>query len=117
MVGYPATILASELPSRKITVSAEFSAAGHDQFLAQSSSDSADVPLLPAVPGGGSVPLPPSMRREPSAKTSEPVVDGDNLVDGTGKYSGMLLIPGGTFEMGSRKEKVGRTNGLVIRFL
>ena len=99
--GHPSTILAGELASRKITVSAEFSASGLDQFLAQSSLDSADVPLLPAVPGGGSVPLPPSIRREPSAKTSEPVVNGNNLVDGTGKYSGMLLIPGGTFEMGS----------------
>ncbi|MGO9118362.1 MAG: formylglycine-generating enzyme family protein [Desulfomonilaceae bacterium] len=105
MVGYPSTILAGELPSRKITVSAEFSASGLDQFLAQSLLDSADVPLLPAVPGGGSVPLPPSIRREPSAKTSEPVVNGNNLVDGTGKYSGMLLIPGGTFEMGSPEGK------------
>ncbi len=102
-VGYPASILAGNLPARELTVSAGLSAAGHNHFLAQSTSDSGDVPLLPAVPGGGSVPLPPSIRRESPAKTSEPVVNGNNLVDGTGKYLGMLLIRGGTFEMGSQE--------------
>ena len=76
-----------------------------------------DVPLLPAIPGGGSVPLPPAVRREPAAKTPEPVVDGANLVEGTGKFSGMLLIPGGRFRNGEPgTEKVDRTKGLVIRF-
>ena len=47
------------------------------------------------------MPLPPAPLRAPVTKTPEPVIDGANLVDGTGKYSGMILIPAGPFEMGS----------------
>jgi len=72
-----------------------------DQLIAQSSSDPLGAPLLPTIPGGASMPLPPAPRRAPEAKAPEPVVDGANLVEGTGKFSGMILIPAGPFEMGS----------------
>jgi len=71
------------------------------QAAEQSSADSSGGPFLPRVPGGPSMPLPPAAPQEPAVKGPEPVVNGDNLMQGTGKYSGMVLIPGGMFEMGS----------------
>jgi formylglycine-generating enzyme len=69
---------------------------------AQSAPDSLDCPFLPGCPGGTPVPLPPLLKMEskPSAP-APPSVNGDNLMDGTGKYSGMVLIPAGPFDMGS----------------
>ena len=98
----PAILLAKDLTLRQIKDPGRLSATSRlDRILAQSSPDPLGAPLLPAVPGGASMPLPPAVRREPAAKTPEPVVDGANLVEGTGKFSGMILIPAGTFEMGS----------------
>lgn len=98
----PAMLLANDFRARHSEVSREPSATSRlEQVVAQSSPDPLGAPLLPAVPGGASVPLPPAVRREPAAKTPEPVVDGANLVEGTGKFSGMILIPAGAFEMGS----------------
>lgn len=64
--------------------------------------DPLDCPLLPACPGESSVPLPPVLGpRQPSVKGSSPAVDGGTVLEGTGKYRGMALIPAGPFDMGS----------------
>ena len=101
-VSCPAMLLANDFTARRLGVSREPSAMGRlEEVLAQSLSDPLAAPLLPAVPGGAHMPLPPAPLRAPVTKTPEPVIDGANLVDGTGKYSGMILIPAGPFEMGS----------------
>jgi hypothetical protein len=98
----PTILLAKDLTLRQVTGPREPFAMGRlEQILAQSSPDPLGAPLLPAVPGGAPMPLPPAPRTAPAAKMPEPVVDGANLVDGTGKFSGMILIPAGPFEMGS----------------
>lgn len=68
----------------------------------QSAPDRLECPFLPGCPGGTSVPLPPLLQIEskPSAP-APPSVNGDNLVEGIGKYNGMVLIPAGPFDMGS----------------
>jgi formylglycine-generating enzyme len=68
----------------------------------QSAPDSLDCPFLPGCPGDTPVPLPPLLKIEskPNAP-APPSINGDNLVDGTGKYSGMVLIPAGPFDVGS----------------
>lgn len=64
--------------------------------------DPLDCPLLPACPGESSVPLPPVLGpREPSVKGTAPAVNGGTVLEGTGKYRGMALIPSGPFDMGS----------------
>lgn len=59
------------------------------------------IPLLPSLPFGLSVPLPPTPEDERDNKmtVSHPYARG--LMEGMGHYSGMVLIPGGEFEMGS----------------
>lgn len=63
-----------------------------------------DLPSLPALPGGMSIPLPPGM--EPETKSNNgglhPAAGG--VEEGNGKYRGMVLIPSGPFEMGSPPE-------------
>lgn len=73
--------------------------------VAQAAPALSDAPLLPGVPGGLSVPLPPGERNAPEPKPSAPVPDGSGLAGGTGKYSGMVLVPAGTFDMGSPEEE------------
>jgi len=60
-----------------------------------------DCPYLPSCPGGTPVPLPPLFRPDSKPSTPAPSANGDNLVEGTGKYLGMVLIPAGPFDMGS----------------
>jgi formylglycine-generating enzyme len=68
----------------------------------QSAPDSLDCPFLPGCPGDTPVPLPPLFKIESKPNTpAPPSVNGDNLVDGIGKYSGMVLIPAGPFDMGN----------------
>lgn len=72
------------------------------RLVAQSGSESEapDCPLLPGCPDGPGIPLPPSTEL-PGDKPAKAVADGSNLVDGAGAYSGLVLIPGGPFDMGS----------------
>ncbi len=60
-----------------------------------------DCPFLPGCPGGTPVPLPPSPKLESKPSAPAPSVNGNNLADGRGKYSGMVLVPAGPFDMGS----------------
>ena len=101
---YPTILPANDFIGKRGEVSREPYAMGRlGEVLAQSTPDPLGAPLLPSVPGGAPMPLPPALRRqEPAVKTPEPVVNGANLVEGTGKFSGMILIPAGPFEMGSR---------------
>ncbi len=69
-------------------------------------------PLLPGCPGGGTVPLPPFLgaeSRQSETKTPKVSISVSGMLDGTGKYSGMLLIPAGPFLMGS-PERTGRVD-------
>jgi len=74
-------------------------------FLAQSSADVLDCPLLPGCPSGPSVPLPPMPRNVPEARKHISAEGGNNLTEGIGKYANMVLIPAGPFEMGSAEEE------------
>jgi formylglycine-generating enzyme required for sulfatase activity len=67
----------------------------------QSTPDIFDCPFLPGCPGGTPIPLPPVPKVESKPNVPAPTVNGNNLVDGTGKYIGMVLIPAGPFDMGS----------------
>lgn len=64
--------------------------------------DSPEIPLLPAAPMGPAIPLPPVLREsaKPAASPLSPSAN-NNIVEGTGNFKGMILIPAGTFEMGS----------------
>jgi formylglycine-generating enzyme len=64
-----------------------------------------DAPLLPGVPHGPAMPLPPGGRKEERPATDPVVPDGSRLSRGTGAYRDMVLIPAGTFEMGSSDGK------------
>lgn len=67
-------------------------------------SEAEDCPLLPGCPGDIPVPLPPAPRlteSESAPKSFAPFADGKHLSDGTGKYRDMVLIPAGTFDLGS----------------
>jgi formylglycine-generating enzyme required for sulfatase activity len=60
------------------------------------------IPVLPSVPGGLAVPLPPtSIQDEPAPEPALPAVNESDLAEGSGSYRNMILIPAGTFEMGS----------------
>ncbi len=67
----------------------------------QSEPNISNCPLLPGCPGGPSVPLPPKLKPVPKPSAPTPSVDANNLVEGVGKYRGMVLIPAGPFDMGS----------------
>lgn len=77
------------------------SAAPVSQGLGQSGPNGFDCPFLPGCPGGTPVPLPPLLKPESKPTAPAPSVNGNNLVEGRGKYSGMVLIPAGPFDMGS----------------
>ncbi len=66
------------------------------------SRDSLEIPLLPGIPLGPAIPLPP-MGEENSKPRAAPVSpsNDNNMVQGTGPFAGMILIPAGSFEMGS----------------
>jgi formylglycine-generating enzyme required for sulfatase activity len=69
-------------------------------------------PSLPACPGGLSVPLPPFLDRmdgQPSPAVTPINIGAAGIVEGSGKYSGMILIPAGSFAMGS-PERLGRVD-------
>ena len=69
-------------------------------------------PLLPGCPGGLSVPLPPFLGTENNTtRNDSPKIDVNisGLVEGTGKYAGMALIPSGSYAMGS-PERTGRVD-------
>lgn len=77
---------------------------------ATDNSPQAPCPLLPGCPGGLSVPLPPLPDREdtetvPDSKRIN--ISFSGIVDGSGKYSGMVFIPSGAYTMGS-PDKSGR---------
>lgn len=78
----------------------------HALLLAQSAEDAPDCPLLPGCPSGPSVPLPPGPGNVPAEK-KEVFSRGDALSEGTGKYANMVLIPAGSFEMGSAENAAG----------
>jgi formylglycine-generating enzyme required for sulfatase activity len=62
---------------------------------------SLDCPTLPACPGGLSFPLPPSLDGPMEIKTpSRPRATG-KVIQGTGKYAEMILVPAGPFDEGS----------------
>jgi iron(II)-dependent oxidoreductase len=61
-----------------------------------------ECPVLPGCPSGPSVPLPPTVSRLADPKVHAPAVDENSVSEGTGKYKGMVLVPAGTFDMGSR---------------
>lgn len=66
------------------------------------SRDAFEIPLLPAVPLGPAIPLPPVLKESAKpAASSPPASANNNIVEGTGNFTGMILIPAGTFEMGS----------------
>jgi formylglycine-generating enzyme required for sulfatase activity len=67
----------------------------------QSAPDIFDCPFLPGCPGGTPVPLPPLPKLESKPSAPAPSSNGNGLVEGTGKHSGMVLIPTGPFDMGS----------------
>jgi formylglycine-generating enzyme required for sulfatase activity len=72
----------------------------------QSAPDIFDCPFLPGCPGGTPIPLPPYPKPEPKPNApAAPSLNGDNLVEGIGKYSGMVLIPAGPFDMGSAQSE------------
>ena len=76
------------------------------------SSSELNCPLLPGCPGGLSVPLPPFLGMENVARKSDsPKIDLNisGLIEGTGKYAGMTLIPAGPYAMGS-PERTGRVD-------
>ncbi len=70
-----------------------------------------EIPLLPSPPRAPmEIPLPPLPKKEPipePAGTAAP--DKADVREGSGKYVGMVLIPAGTFEMGS-PDKQGRVD-------
>lgn len=61
-----------------------------------------DVPLLPSCPSCPPIPLPPTVEDEPESGLPMNMPDNSRVVEGSGRYDGMLLIPSGDFEMGSR---------------
>ncbi len=66
-----------------------------------------DLPVLPALPGGMSIPLPPGMERKTRSTQAGTRPATSGVREGTGVYQGMVLIPSGPFEMGS-PEGAGR---------
>jgi formylglycine-generating enzyme len=67
-----------------------------------------DLPLLPTLPPGPvKMPLPPYSTRDVTAakESTNLVPDEAALTEGTGPYEGMVLIPAGTFEMGSQENQ------------
>ena len=73
--------------------------------LLQPSHDFSDCPLLPELPGGLSIPLPPGQRKESPAPPTAPAMEAPQLEEGQGNYEGMLFVPAGAFEMGSPEGK------------
>lgn len=76
-------------------------AAPVNQDLGQSVPNGFDCPFLPGCPGDTPVPLPPLLKPESKPAAPAPSANGNNLVEGRGKYSGMVLIPAGPFDMGN----------------
>ncbi len=69
-----------------------------------------DCPVLPGCPGGLPVPLPPFLEKQDKEMTGDASRSGSivtGMIEGSGKYAGMLVIPSGQFLMGS-SEKSGR---------
>ncbi|MEW6351661.1 MAG: SUMF1/EgtB/PvdO family nonheme iron enzyme [Thermodesulfobacteriota bacterium] len=65
-----------------------------------------DIPLLPSVPHSPvEMPLPPLPGAEPLPQTETPSAAKADVREGFGKYDGMILIPAGTFEMGSQENE------------
>ncbi|MDQ7784106.1 MAG: SUMF1/EgtB/PvdO family nonheme iron enzyme [Desulfomonilaceae bacterium] len=84
------------------------------QLLAVSNPLSLDCPILPACPGCETIPLPPLLESPPKSKRSSPKTEVGNVTLGRGKYEGMVLIPAGSFDMGS-EENLGRVDERPVR--
>jgi formylglycine-generating enzyme required for sulfatase activity len=73
--------------------------------LLMSAVDDPECPLLPSCPSGPPVPLPPSKMFPQGSEPSMPSLSIlGRIIEGTGKYSGMIRIPSGSAEIGSAKE-------------
>ena len=63
--------------------------------------DEFTCPLLPGCPSGPAVPLPPVPALKHERAGSQATGNAGKLLEGAGKYLGMILIPAGPFDMGS----------------
>lgn len=96
-------VLTSEVMGSTFKLSSLFSA--HISF-----SPETPCPLLPGCPGGLPVPVPPFLGRDPKetgAQTPKINIGVSGMMEGSGKYAGMALVPAGSYVMGS-PERTGR---------
>jgi formylglycine-generating enzyme len=64
-----------------------------------------DCPLMPAVPGGLPVPVPPTGGGDSGPECRLPSIMGTAVRGVAGAYSGMIMIPAGPFDMGCSEDE------------